>query len=160
MEHKNLAYDLSLFEARPKERQKNNIIELPKEKLEQNRRRRTRPALVVVALFFTLMITSVVGVMIQNQVELNELTAEINAATKELEESESVYTQLQMRAESKMSLKAVEEYAHDKLGMRELEQYQIQYISLSEGDKAEVNETQENKSWGQIISDSISGLLS
>ena len=71
--------------------------------------------------------------------EINELTDKINTTSKELAESQSVYTQLKMKAESEVSLKAVEEFARNELFMFEVGPSQYNYISLSNGkDKSEI----------------------
>lgn len=152
----NLAYDLSLFEPRQREEKKDNIIELPKKQPEQSSREKGHPVFVLATLFFTALIAGTVGLMIKNQVELAELTEEIHIVSKQLSENESIYTQLRMRVESQTTLKMVEEYAHDKLGMHKLEPYQIEYISLSQGDKAEIGETKQDEDWVQMISGMLS----
>ena len=162
-ERKNVAYDLSLFEPSVKEqqkKQKNNVIKISEEQLERNRRPKYHPGTVFSVLFIATLIVSVLGTMIYSQVQLNELTAQINAVSKQLDEEESIYTQLEMKAESNLSLKKVEEYATDTLNMRKVEPQQIEYISLSKGDKAVIPQNAEDKSLLDKISDAISGLLS
>ena len=45
----------------------------------------------------------------------------------------------------------IEEYAKEQLGMRKLESYQVEYVTLSEGDKVVVNEGADNISWWEAI---------
>ena len=47
------------------------------------------------------------GSIIFNQVQLTELTEEIDTAAQQLEESQSVYTQLQMKANANLSWRAM-----------------------------------------------------
>ena len=154
LENKNVAYDFSLFEEAPQrapQSKPNNVIQIPQEKLERNRRRKLKPFAVASFLVFTLISLAIVGTMIYSQVQLTELTAEINSKKTELAEAESLYTQLEMKAEAKLSLKKVEEYATQQLGMRKLESYQVEYITLSEGDKVVVNEGVDSISWWEAI---------
>ena len=98
------------------------------------------------SLFLAAML-GIVGTFIYGQVRLSELTNEINLSTNELSEKQSVYTQLKMKSQSKLSLQTVEEYAEAQLGMRKIEQNQVEYISLSEGDKSQVLEDSGDENW-------------
>ena len=74
------------------------------------------------------------GSIIFNQVQLTELTEEIDTAAQQLEESQSVYTQLQMKANANLSLATVEKsYAKENLGMRKIDQSQLVFVELSKG---------------------------
>ena len=163
-EEKNTAYDFSLFEASPapsrQEKKKDNIVTLTDEQLEKNRRVKYKPFTVLTGIFFSLIVLSIVGVMIYSQVQLTELTAQINTKTKELGESQSLNTQLSMKLESTMSLRAVEDYAKTELGMRAVQSDQIEYIGLSEGDKAETGTSVQQEGLLDRISEAISGFLS
>ena len=126
------AYDLSFFESRPlrvevggqpaekpskKQQNRNNVIELPKKELERNRRRHPHSLRAVgVVCVLTLMLT-IIGSVVFNQVQLNELTTQITQAEAQLSHAESTHTQLQMRASSSMTLSDVEEFASEQLGM-------------------------------------------
>lgn len=166
MADKNLAYDFELFETSPKKekreqgKKKNNLIKITEEQLLKSRRKKYNPFAVILGVFCSVIVLAIVGTMIYSQAQLTELTAQINAAQKSLAESESVNTQLNMRLESKMSLRSVEDYAKNKLGMRQTQSDQVVYIGLSDGDKAESKETAGEKSLVDRISDTISGLLS
>lgn len=152
------AYDFALFE--PKRQQEapqkqNNIIELPKEKLEQNRRSRLNPVKAVSGFLALAVMLGIVGTIVYGQVQMTELTEQLNTATKTLDESKSVYTQLKMKSDSQLSLQAVENYATDKLGMKKIEQSQVEPIELSKGDKTQVVKTLENQNWLTSIWESI-----
>lgn len=157
------AYDFALFE--PKRQQEapqkqNNIIELPKEKLEQNRRSRLNPVKAVSGFLALAVMLGIVGTIVYGQVQMTELTEQLNTATKTLDESKSVYTQLKMKSDSQLSLQAVENYATDKLGMKKIEQSQVEPIELSKGDKTQVVKTVENQNWLTSIWESIVQFLS
>ena len=98
--------------------------------------------------------------MVYGQVQLTELTENINAAQKQLEESQSVHTQLEMKASAKLSLDAVEEYAQEMLGMSKIQQSQIENIEIASGDKSEVIQSAESENWLSSLWNSIVGLLS
>ena len=55
--------------------------------------------------------------VVYNQVQLTELTDQINTTTQQLEEAQSTEIQLNMEASQKMNGAAVEEYATNELGM-------------------------------------------
>ena len=159
--HHNEAYDFAMFEPKrvDESKQRNNIIELPKEKLEENRRHKLNPFHVVFTFFFMTILMGIVGTMIYSQVQLTELTDQLNSASKQLEEEQSVYTQLKMKSDAQVSLEMVEDYAKDQLGMKKIDQSQVVCISLSDGDQGQVlQESGEN--WFTDIWDQIQNLLS
>lgn len=141
----NKAYDFSMFEPKPRESvqperrvQKNNVISLPEKELEKNRRPKLHP-FKMLSFFLALFITvGTVGMLIYGQVQMTELTEKINTANKSLAESESVYTQLQMKSAAELSLDTVEDYATNELGMQKIEKNQVEYIGISGEDQGEV----------------------
>lgn len=157
------AYDFGLFEPKRKQeapRKNNNIIKLPKEKLEENRRAKINPVRAVSGFLAMAVIVGIVGTIVYGQVQLTELTEQINKQNKTLMENQSVYTQLKMKSDSQLSLRAVESYAKDKLGMKKVEQSQVQPIALSSGDKTEVVQKGAGKNWVSSLWDSIVQFLS
>lgn len=143
-------YDLSLFEsegnaARKRKSshkttsvKKNNVIELNVPEYDKSQRRKHNIGSIVLGFVCAAVITLCVGFIINGQVELTELNQEIATAKVMLEESKSEYTQMQAKMEASLSTAAVEKYAREKLGMIKATNQQKEYISLSEGDKAEV----------------------
>lgn len=162
VDNRNYAYDLSLFEESPayEPQKKNNVVKIPKRKLDENRRKKLNP--------FTLLSTSLIAIVslfiissvVYSQVQLTELTEQINVATKELQEKQSIYTQLQMKIESESSLRLVENYARNELGMQKIEPTQVEYITLSSGDKAEIKGDTSNNGIFDSIGKVFSNLLS
>ncbi len=76
-QNSNAAYDFALFE--PKRQQevpqkKNNIIELPKEKLEQNRKAKVNPVKALSGFLALAVIFGMVTTIVYGQVQLTELT--------------------------------------------------------------------------------------
>lgn len=140
--HGNEAYDFELFEpkrvAEEVPQKKSNVIELPKEKLEQNGK--SRPGTVkMVMMFLTFcVIAGIVGTFVYGQVQLAELSESLGTAQKALQEQQDIYTQMKIKSDSSLSMEAVETYASDKLGMKKAEDSQIVPVELAKGDRAEV----------------------
>ena len=155
-ENRNAAYDLSLFDdssdyvpgsAAPerkeevhkkqeRKRRKNNVVSLPKEELQKNRRRRHNK--------FKIALGTVSGIISVGEVRLTELNQEVITAKETLANAQSVYTQTQMKLESKLSTSDIEKYAEDKLGMTKATNTQKEFVTLAGGDKAEVSASQES----------------
>lgn len=158
------AYDFALFEPKRQEQEaphkKDNIIALPQQKLEQNRRTKVNPVKAVSTFLVLAVMLGIVSTMVYGQVQLTELTEKLNAATKTYNESTSVYTQLKMKSDSQLSLETVENYATAKLGLKKIEQNQIEPISLSKGDKTQVLQSSANVNWLTSVWESIMQLLS
>ena len=95
-----------------------------------------------------------IALIIAGQAQLTELNQMIAKENKNLEEKQSLYIQTQMKLESKYSSDIVEEKAQAELGMSRAASYQKEYISLEEGDKAEVED-----SGGSNIFESIANAI-
>ena len=78
------------------------------------------------------------SIFLNGQVKLTELTEEITQVSKQLEENESIYTQLSMKKEEALSLNVVEQRAKNELKMKKIDASQIEYINVNCKDKAEV----------------------
>lgn len=138
---KNVAYDISLFEEhKPLDVNKNNVLKLPKNNVNAKLKAKNHlMTLVFTVLTFSLSV-AIVGTMVFNQVQLTEITDKTNKITKQLEESRSENTQLQMKVNEKLAPGMVEEYAKSKLLMEKTSPCQVEYFSLSTGDKVEVTQ--------------------
>ena len=106
-----------------------------------------------------LAIAFVIGTIIIGQVQLNELNQQISEAKDQLTDSQSVYTQNQMKVESKLSNSEIEEYAENVLGMTKASDAQKEFVTLSGGDKAEVSAQQSENLFTKFI-DSLTNLWS
>ena len=82
------------------------------------------------------MIFSTVTLVVYNQVQLTELTDQINTTTQQLEEAESLEVQLNMEASQQMNGSQVEEYATQELGMKKVVSDQVTYVNVAEEDQA------------------------
>ena len=162
-ENRNAAYDLSLFDdstdyvsgtavperkeevhkKQERKRRKNNVVSLPKEELQKNRRRKHNKFKLALGTAGAVAAV-VIGIIIVGQVRLTELNQEVITAKETLANAQSVYTQTQMKLESKLSTSDIEKYAEDTLGMTKATNTQKEFVTLSGGDKAEVSATQES----------------
>jgi hypothetical protein len=131
----NLAYDLSLFEPRPEKK-----IREKKKPQQPVLKSGLTPAMVVKGALITLIIAFAVGLILYNRVQLTQIDDQINKETKLLNELKGDEIRLNVTLDSRVSLKNVEDYAKNKLGLRMREKYQVQYITLSAGDKLEVKD--------------------
>ena len=163
-ENRKAAYDVSLFDdssdyvpgsAAPerkeevhkkqeRKRRKNNVVSLPKEELQKNRRRRHNKFKIALGTVSGAAATIIIGIIIVGQVRLTELNQEVITAKETLANAQSVYTQTQMKLESKLSTSDIEKYAEDKLGMTKATNTQKEFVTLAGGDKAEVSASQES----------------
>ncbi len=165
---RSVAYDISLFETTAEQRaeeqrrvyrRKHNVVSLPEEDLIKNRRSKRNPVKIFTGVVMGAVITVTVAVIIHGQVQLTELNQQISNASTALSDQESLYTQLQMKIDSKLSTDKVEQYAESQLGMTKADSYQKEYIKLSDGDKAEVSGDQSSNIF-ESIAQAIAGLWS
>lgn len=82
-------------------------------------------------------IMATVMTVIYSQVQLTELTEEINQTSQALAEAESLEIQLNMAAAQKMTGAQVEEYAAS-LGMEKVSGSQVTYINVAQEDQGTV----------------------
>ena len=164
-ENNSAAYNLDLFRDNtakelPKEKQnKTKVVSLPQDALIKIRRRKHNPFRLFIGAVSAAMIILVVSVIIIGQVQLTELNQKIINTKEELSNARSTYTQSQMAIQSNLSTNQIEEYAVGKLGMTKAENAQKEYVSLSEGDKAEISEDA-NQNFFQKIINAFTGLWS
>lgn len=139
----NKDYDISLFETEEinEEEKEIKIKKEIEEEAKEEQLRRSKIESIVKGIACGAIVAVMLGCVIMKQAQLTELNQQITNANKKLEEQQSLYIQTQMKVESKYSSDIVEESAQSELGMSRADSYQKEYISLSEGDKAEVSET-------------------
>lgn len=155
----NTAPELPKENKTEKHKQDNKVLTLPREELIKIRRRKHNPFKLFVGSVAAAVVTIIIGAIIVGQVQLTEVNQQIIAAEETLRNTQSSYTQNQMALQSKLSTSEIEKYAQDKLGMSKAENVQKEYVSLSEGDKAEISENA-NRNFFQKIIDAITGLWS
>ena len=159
-ENRNAAYDLNLFdeeltyssaaEKRPeadepakraKRKSRNKVVKLPENELNKIRRRRHNPVKLIAGTLSAAAVTLVIGFIIVGQVEITELNQKIITAQATLADTESIYTQNQMKVEAQLSDAEIEKYATEVLGMTKASNAQKEFVSIEGGDKAEVSVT-------------------
>lgn len=164
------AYDFSLFEAHfdntvperePKREQKryDNVVELPQEALEKNRKPKRHPVRAMMAMLVFFGFVALGSAMVYSQEQLAMLTEQINTANETLQESESLEVQLNMRAAQTMNASQVEAYAA-KLGMSKASSGQITYVNVAQQDKGAVVQTIDGGSVLDRIVSKVRSLLS
>ena len=152
----NAAYDLTLFDEentyssaapkrreeepvkKPKKKVKNNVVEFSEEDKLKARRRKHNPFKLLLGGVSAAVVTVIIGFIIVGQVQLTELNQQIISAQETLEDTQSIYTQNQMKLEANLSNAEIEKYAAS-LGMTKASNAQKEFISLEGGDKAEVS---------------------
>ena len=145
MGQRNTAYDISIFEEREYvQKRDGNIVKLPNKKNKVNKKKKlTVMTVLFTAVTFSISI-AVFGTMLSNQVQLTEIADRTNRIEKQLEESKSENTQLQMKVKEKFSPEKITYYAQNDLSMEQTNSNQIEYISLTSGDKAEITQKNQN----------------
>ncbi|MDO5123591.1 MAG: septum formation initiator family protein [Eubacteriales bacterium] len=168
----NRDYDLSLFESvrgtavpktapvkKKRAKAQNNIIELPEIQVDKSQRKKHNVSGLVFGFVMAAVVAVAVGLIISGQVRLAELNQEIVSAETKLAHTQSVQTQMQAKIESTLSADAVEKCAKEKLNMVKATNSQKEYISLSQGDKAQVF-SDGNATVFEAIGETVSSLWS
>ncbi|MGN1481446.1 hypothetical protein [Porcipelethomonas sp.] len=82
--------------------------------------------------------------VIYGKVETNRIYRQISDANQKLESVQSENVRLQSELESKMTLKNVEDYAVNVLGLQKLDNSQIKYVQTQTDDIVEIPEENKN----------------
>ena len=143
------AYDFDLFDSRDhgsaapklpepkapqKQKQKNNVVKLDEKQLRRSHRHSANTVKMLMNLTVVLVIVGAIGAVVFSQVQLTELTDEINTANESLSQEKSIAIQLEMQAASKLNTEEIEQ----KLGMEKVADGQTSYISLTQDDEGTV----------------------
>ena len=140
------AYDLSKFERKQEKKPQIRVIKGKKAQ-------RVNRVAIVKIFFAAVIVIGITSLMIVNRVALTEIGEEINAANEDLQILQSENTRLNVELEEKMSLDNIEEKAVNELGLTKMNNYQVQYLNLTQEDKIELTNP---KSSGNIF-DTIAG---
>ncbi len=164
------AYDFSLFEERdgnavriaePRRRAKENpaprenVVELPAEKLRENQRAKIKPLSLIFKASALLIIFASVLSIVYSQVQLTELTNEINISEKALAEEEAMEVQLTMQTAEKINTADVEEYARKQLGMSKINEGQVVYMNMASSDQGTVLRESKEPNFFENIIDTV-----
>lgn len=157
LNNKTAAYDLSLFEPtvteeiEKKEKNKKPKVEkLPEKEIHKIRYRRHNPIKLIFGSVGAAFVAFVIVFIIIGQVQLTELNQKINNAKDSLANQQSVYTQTQMAVQSSLSTSEIQQYAEETLGMTKATNAQKEFVTLSDGDKAEVSQETSDSIFGQV----------
>lgn len=105
-----------------------------------NNKKHTNLGIVVCGLVVTILLF----VMIYGKVQVSALYTQISQERETVEILESENVRMQSQIEGNMSLKNVESYAEDVLGLKKLDKSQIVYIQIQNEDVVQVVDTQDN----------------
>lgn len=137
----NAAYDLSKFQYSGRKTSPDLVVKRPGKnaaviaRAREQRMHRVRVVMVVLSVF------AVVSFMLYSMARLTELNQKISAAQNALNRQVTENNRLQADLEAKMSMRNIEEYATQKLGMTPMDKSQVTYVDLSDGeDKIELPE--------------------
>jgi cell division protein FtsL len=164
MANQGSAYNFELFEPKSHPRsappKRPNVIHLPKEKLEENRRPKAKAVKLVSFLLVFAVVSGIAVTFVNGEVQLTELSGQIESAEKALHEQQNVNSQLQIKLDSKFSMGTVENYASKNLGMKKTNRSQVTAVEVSKGDKSQVVAKTAVESWLERAWNAIKGFLS
>lgn len=164
MSNQSNAYDFELFQPKRQmeeaPQKRSNVIELPKEKLEENRRPKTHLGKIIPAFLAFIVVSGIVGTYINGQVQLSALSDALGTAKQSFQGQQNAYSQLKIKSDSTLSMEVVESYASKKLGMKKTNQSQVTPVELSKGDKAQVVTKVSGKNWLEQVWAAIRSYLS
>lgn len=150
----NLAYDLSVYEPKPLKKQPEPKVETkPAIQVKTNANPVASSGSAFKIFIKAAVILGVLFAVLYGNVETNRLFNEISKLEAELASLQSENLALAAEYESVTSLKNVEDYAENVLGLQKLDKAQIEYVELEGDTVIEVVETQSQnifvmlKSW-------------
>ena len=133
-----LAYDFEMFMPRPVERERDNIIKMPKKKPVTKRAQRRALKAVSVSAFAVLSAFFMLAALCGNiclRLEINEMNDRINKMKTELNTLDSVKTELEVEFDRRISYSNIE-LAAAELGMTKRTKEQVRYIRVNDTDAA------------------------
>lgn len=171
-DNRNAAYDLSLFDedisassasALPKRKEQeerktvkkvhtgSKIVKLPEEEINRIRRRKHNPLKLAAGTLGGAVVALVISAIIVGQVQITELNQQIITAQETLADSQSVYTQTELKLQADLTTNEIEDYAENVLGMTKASNVQKEFVTLEGGDKAEVSAQADENLFTQFI---------
>ena len=123
------------------------------------KRRKSNFLRIAAGVILGVLAVAIIATNIHAQVQINELNQEKHEAEKLLEDLKSREDELDMQIAHQVSYDEVDKYAQEKLNMSKASNSQKEFISLREGDKAEVI-LEEDKNIFEKFADWISSLVS
>ena len=108
-------------------------------------------ARIFIVFFLASVILGLLCMKIYTEVKGNELSMETQKLTKELNALKNEKIRLELALEKKTDLKEIERRAKEDLGLKKIEKYQIQYVSLVTEDKIETLKKNDDKVFDTVI---------
>ena len=115
----------------------------------RSRRKRSVPIGIVLTL---IVITLMLMMLVSNYVALNEYTREVAALNSSLETLKSEEKKLNSDIDNSTDVLGIEKYASESLGMVGSADVEKRYVEVSEGEKIEVYEVEDDGTMGAITS--------
>lgn len=137
----NLAYDLSVYEPKKKPSPQKQQSEI---KMQKNPMPLARRESAFKFAFKAFLILLMLCAILYGKVETNALFGEISELESELKSLQTENITLAAEYESRTSLKNVEDYAENTLGLKKLDKSQIEYVEIPGDSVIEIVEA-ENK---------------
>ena len=134
----NLAYDLSRYERQIEKEEayaQPAIVQRPKAK---------KTVSPIKAVGYAAIIAVAVFCMIASKMENSALCNQISDMNRELDIVKSENVRMQAEIDGRTSLKNVEQYATDVLGLQKLEKAQVEYVQMQKDNVIEVSEKSQN----------------
>lgn len=138
MSKTNLAYDLSRYEY-----QYRTVEKQEKPVMKTNPKAVSRISVPKVVAMI-LMVGALLCAMLYGNVEQSRLYSDITKANKTVDILAGENARMQTELEGRTSVKNVEDYAENVLGLEKLGQSQIEYVELPTGNAVEIPETKTN----------------
>lgn len=135
-----LAYDFQLFmpKSNTVEKEKDNIITLPKVKARSRARKRVAARRLTASAFAVMTSVFILAALCGNiflRLRINEVNSEINSVKSQIEAARSERTSLSVEFERKISFYNIELEATE-LGMQKMDKSQVKYIRVNEKNTA------------------------
>ena len=132
------AYNFEMFEPQ-KQRTQPQFRVVRNKKLE---RIRTRNFILKVAVYVSVFFVGIMSILF-NQIAITEITNQVSDKNDELNTLQNEYRMLETQLESSVALTNIEETIKRDMGLTKLDDSQITYLSLAEGDTYTVPQEKE-----------------
>ncbi len=143
----NLAYNLSAFEP------KKSAISTPQIKALKSKKQEEKPTVMsmIIMVVACVVLAAMISMLLHTKAMLNEVGMEVSQLTSEYNGVMAENEKLKSDINEIMSIKEIESYARENLGMEKMEIYQIQYVNMNPSDEISVK-PQENTALSQVLS--------
>ena len=142
MEYGNLAYDLPRQYEEPERRKRPqksraSVPKVTKKTVKRNREQMLVRSKNIRRICVTIVVAMSAGFMISQFVTVNETKQEVASLEKQLNELESVTSQMVFDLEQSVDVAEIEKEATTRLGMQRPEKYQTVYVNVKQDDMTE-----------------------